>query len=334
MMNVLMHFHLRKELEDVVGKDWVRDTEADIHPLIVDTWWASRMLEKKNLSVPEADFVVMPDSAGQISQILKIAGLYDIPVIPRGGSASDTAGSIIISRGIILDMRRMNRVLDLDETSFIATVECGIMMSDLEQILNAKGYTTNHLPASMYCSTVGGFLSTRGSGVLSSKYGKIEDLVVSAKIILPEGESVQTCVIPRSSVGPELSKLFIGAEGTLGIIVEVSLQIYSLPEKRLFPSYAFKSLDDVFEAGRVLMHMGIKPAVMRVYDEADSKRMIKPVLGDMGEYEGVLVMGFDGISEMVDLEARIADKLCTESGGISLGNELGEKWWSRRYDFY
>ena len=86
-MNVLMHFHLKKELEDIVGKMWIRDTEVDVHPLIVDTWWPTRMLEKKDLPVPEADFVVLPDSVKQITQIIKVAQLYDIPVIPRGGAA-------------------------------------------------------------------------------------------------------------------------------------------------------------------------------------------------------------------------------------------------------
>jgi len=333
-LNTLLHFQLKKELEDILGSEWVRDADVDIHPLIVDTWWATRMLEKNNLPLPKSEFVVQPAIAKEVSALLRIAQLYRIPIIPRGGSASDTAGSFALDRGIVLDMRRMNRVIDLDTTSQVVTVQAGIMMSDLEQILNAQGFTTNHLPASMYCSTVGGFLSTRGSGVLSSKYGKIEDLLLSAEVALPDGSVLRTCPVPRSSAGPQLSRLFVGAEGIFGVFTEITLQMFQLPEKRAFPAFAFKSLDDAFTAGRKIMTSGLKPAVMRVYDEADSRKMVQPVLGDVGTFEGLLVLGFDGTAEFVDLEVKIASEMCRSAGGTSIGEELGSKWWNHRYDFY
>lgn len=330
----LITLQLKKQLEDIVGEEWVYDSSADNLSASIDTWWIPRMLLSKRKTAPRSDLLVFPRTEEEISEILRLARSYKVPVIPRGGGAGDIGGVVPVNGGIMLDLKRMNRIVDLDEVSHVVNCETGMYYSDLEQWLNAKGYTTNHLPASMFCSTVGGFVATRGSGVLSSKYGKMEDLIVSMELVLPSGKVIKTAPVPRHSTGPQFSYLFAGSEGVLAIVTKVTLKIFDLPEVRSFPSFIFDSLHGALEAGRRIMTSGLKPSVVRVYDEGDARRMVAPVLGLNKSPKALVVVGFDGFKKIVDVEEEIAKNIVTACGGEYIGKELGLEWWKHRYDFY
>lgn len=330
----LLMLQLRKQLVDVVGEEWVFDSVVDNLPASIDTWWVPRMLLAKTGVAPHSDFLVFPRTAEEICEVLRLARSYGVPVIPRGGGAGDIGGIVPLTGGIVLDLKRMNSLVDLDETSHVVTCETGMYYSDLEQQLNARGYTTNHLPASMFCSTVGGFVATRGSGVLSSKYGKMEDLVVSMEVILPNGQKLRTAPVPRHSTGPQFSYLFTGSEGVLAIVTQVTLKIFNLPEKRSFLAFVFGSLHDALEAGRRIMTSGIKPSVLRVYDEGDTKRMVAPVLGLESPPKALLIAGFDGFARVIEAEEEVVQNIVMNCGGEYVGETIGRGWWEHRYDFY
>jgi alkyldihydroxyacetonephosphate synthase len=213
------------------------------------------------------------------------------------------------------------------------TSETGIYQADLEETLAKKGYTLNFFPASHYCSTLGGFLANRGSGTLSSKYGKIESLVLSMEVVLPTGEITRTLPVPDHSAGPELNKLFLGSEGTFGVITNVKMKMFPQPEERRFNAFLFKTLADAIDAGRLIMIRRLGASAIRVYDEADTRIMVKKVLGF--ERDGAfMVVGFDGYREMVDFQEQRAFQIIREKGGEDMGREPGLTWWQNRFKFY
>lgn len=321
------------ELEEIVGSENVSDSFADREAMSTDVCSISRFWIDRGKPPVIPDFVVFPETTEQVSEILKLANVHDIPVTPRGGGAGDTCGALSIYGGIVLDMTKMERIRKLDESNYSVEVETGIYQSDLEEKLNKKGYTLNFFPASHYCSTLGGFLANRGSGTLSTKYGKIENLVLSMELVLPTGEIVNTLPVPDHSTGPELNKLFLGSEGTIGVITSATLKFFHEPEERRFNAFLFKSLPDAIDAGRQIMIGRLGPSVIRVYDEVDTKIMVKKVLG-FEKTGSFMVIGFDGKRELIDTQERLCVDIIKAKGGEELGREPGENWWQNRFKFY
>lgn len=325
---------VKNELIRIVGEDNLYISGFDRRAYSVDVWSVSRKWSDKGLIKELPDFVVLPENVQQISNIIKLANIYSIPVITRGGGAGGLGGGIPFFGGIIIDIKKLDKVISLDEKSLNIKVQTGIMQIDLERYLNSRGYTLNHLPASIYCSTLGGFLSTRGSGVLSSKYGKIEDMVLSLEVVLPTGEIINTLPVPRHSAGPGIEHIFIGAEGTLGVIVSAVLKIFYLPEVRYFNAFIFDDLHLALEASREVMVNGLEPCVLRVYDEGDTRDVVKRELGinvDNGSY---IVIGFDGFKSIASAQRDMAIEIFKKYKAKDLGVKLGNQWWENRYDPY
>lgn len=329
-----LHRMIYHELEEIVGIENIttKSVDKDVYPL--DVYILPRLWLERGCELPKPDYIVFPESTEQISQIVSLANTYKIPVIPRGGGAGDAGGVLPIYGGIMVDMKKMDKIVSIDEKSLTVTAQTGILQIDLEQPLNDKGYTLNHLPASIYCSSLGGFLVDRGSGVLSTKYGKIDDMVLSLQIVLPTGEIIRTLPVPQHSSGPELNRLFLGSEGTFGIITEATLKIHFLPEERRFRAFVFNDLHSAIETGRKIMTSRLHPCLIRIYDEADTRVWVKSVLGFDREKAAYMIIGFDGFKEVVDAEEKLAADICLEEKAEDLGEEPAKHWWNHRYDFY
>ncbi|MCP4894915.1 MAG: FAD-binding oxidoreductase, partial [Actinomycetales bacterium] len=177
---------------------------------------------------------------------------------------------------------------------------------------------------------LGGFLAARGSGVLSTKYGKAEDLVLQVQAALPPGRLVETLPTPNHASGPDLVQVLVGSEGTLGVITQAAMQLEPLPERREFLSFGFPTISEGIEAGRRIMVGRLRPAVVRLYDEKDTQKLASWIDADV---EGVLlVLMCDGPSPLVDYEVQQISQVCGEVGGTSYGPELGQLWWDRKYE--
>mgnify|MGYP003381829680 CR=1 FL=1 len=170
---------IRSELEDVVGADHITTRESDRLVYSTDWSWMAQMWLDRGQPLPLADYIVHPAKPTEIAQIIKIANNYHIPVIPWGGGSGTQGGTLPIYGGIILDTKRMHRILEINETALTVTAQAGINGTQLEWALNDKGLTLPHYPASANCATLGGYLAPRGSGTISTKYGKAEDMVLS-----------------------------------------------------------------------------------------------------------------------------------------------------------
>jgi alkyldihydroxyacetonephosphate synthase len=321
------------ELIDIVGREDVNTEIPDKFVYAVDHYWIPEMWVDRGEQPLLPDFIIHPKTPEEVSRILQLANVYRLPVIPWGGGSSSQGGALPIYGGIILDTKKMNQIIEIDEASMTVTAQAGINGQHLEWAVNEKGMTVGHYPASQRASTLGGWLAPRGSGTLSTKYGKAEDIVMSLQVVMPTGEIIRTLPTPNHATGPGLLQLFVGSEGTFGVITEATMRADPLPEERRFRSFLFSSLEDGLEAGRRIMTSRLHPMVIRLYDEVSTVKQVKRVLNItvQGSY---MVVGFDGFKEFVELEEAKVKEICEQVGGQDLGSDAGWKWWNHRYDFY
>jgi alkyldihydroxyacetonephosphate synthase len=333
MRQGIQHEMVRSELEEVVGTDFISVTEIDKLIYSADWAWMPQMWLDRGESLATPDYIVHPESAAEISAIMEIANKYRIPVIPWGGGSGTQGGALPIYGGIIVDLKRLDKIIAIDEKSLTVTAEVGIILSQLEWALNEKGLTLPHYPASAHCATLGGCLAPRGTGTISTKYGKAEDMVLSMEVVLPTGEIIRTPAVPQHASGPDFFRLFLGSEGTLGFITEATMQLDFIPAERLLRAVLFDDLSKALEAGRRIMTNRFEPFVIRLYDPDSTRSRVKKILGY--ELEGAyMVMGFDGDPDIAALQEQKSMEICSELGGKDLGREPGEAWWEHRYDFY
>ena len=324
---------IRSELEEIVGAEHVSTKESDKLVYSTDWSWMPQMWLDRGQSLPTPDYILHPSSSEEIAEIMLVANKYRIPVVPWGGGSGTQGGALPLFGGILIDTKRMDKILEIDEKSLTVTAQAGINGQQLEWALNEKGLTLPHYAASSNCATLGGYLAPRGTGTISTKYGKAEDLVLRMQIVLPTGEIIRTAHVPKHAAGPDWARLWLGAEGTFGIITEATMQVDYLPEARLLRAVLFEDLSNAIEAGRLMMTRRLEPFVIRLYDPESTRSHVKKVLGY--EFDGAyMVIGFDGDPDIAALQEKKALEICTQLGARDLGREPGEKWWEHRYDFY
>ena len=263
-----------------------------------------------------------------------IADAHGVPVVPWGGGSGTQGGCLPIHGGIVIDLRGLDEIVAIDDVSMTVTAQAGVNGKRLEAELNARGLMLPHYPASVEWATVGGYIAARGSGVLSTRYGKIEDLLLSLRVATPAGGLMETVGVPRHAVGPELTQLFVGSEGTLGVITRATLQLVPLPQERRFAAVSFPSVEagtarDPPRAparppplGRAHVRRGRHPEGVRARRRRGPQRHL----------HRVRVRGRAGgrRSSRSGARSRIAQRGRREV----LDPALGQRWWDRRYDFY
>jgi len=323
---------LLTQLEAVVGKNNVATSIADLicysHDIMPPAY---KWVRRDDLPyLPH--MVVFPGSTRDVQEIVKIAHYNRIPVVPAGGTSGTIGGILPVCGGIVVDMKRMNRFVELDAYSMTATVEAGMLGQDYEDQLNMRGFIGGHYPQSIRCSTVGGWIGPRGVGTFSGKYGKIEDIVQSVEVVLADGSAMRTKNAPRASCGPDLDQLFIGSEGTLGIITQATLRVWPQPQKRTWVSYGMPSFEAGVHACRDLMAEGIYPALARLYDEIEGAGALKDLgYAAAAGKEHPLYFACEGRPDLTDLEVKVVHECCRANGGVERPG-IGERWWGKRFD--
>nr|WP_300805020.1 FAD-binding oxidoreductase [uncultured Acetatifactor sp.] len=323
---------IRFELEDVVGRENVSTTEAEWATYSVDYFWISRMWEDHGAEGPMADVIVRPGSSEEVSRILKIANYYKLPVHTWGGGSGSQGGALPMAGGILLDMKRMNHLISIDENAHSITAEAGMIFQQLEWYANERGYSCMHIPSCLTCGTIGGALGHRGVGILSSRYGKIDDMCMSMEVVLPNGDIMNTLPVPKHAAGPDLNQIFIGSEGTLGVITKATFRLFEQPECRRHRGFMFPDLTAGLEAGRDIMQK-CQPSIMRLFDEAETVSIIKKIIG-VEERGSFMNLTLEGIAKIVDIEMEMVIDICVRHGGRDMGSEYGEKWYENRITFF
>lgn len=270
--------HLKKRfinhIEAIVGKEGFALDDYNRLTYSRDSNFKSTIQAKFNKYENFPAIIVWPKTAEQISQLVKSAQKFQIPITPFGGGSGVCGGAISTQNGLILDLKKMTKLLRIDHDKLYAEAEPGISGLQLEKELNRKGFTLGHFPSSILCSTLGGYLAARSAGQLSSKYGKIEDMVIDIDFVDGLGRLHKATDISRSQ-GLDFVQAIVGSEGTLGIITKARFKVYPLPQHRKYKAYRFKNLEYGTEALKRIMQTGIKPDVLRLYDEIDTMLMFQ-----------------------------------------------------------
>jgi alkyldihydroxyacetonephosphate synthase len=322
---------LARDLSAVVGVEHVSSDAVALAEQSADWSWMSQFLRYRNLPLPVADVVVRPDSTEQVEAIVRIASEYLVPVVPRGGGSGTQGGTFALYGGIAVDLTRMDRIIEIDESSLTVTVQAGIDGSVLEKELNGLGLTLPHYPGShFFGATIGGSLAARGSGVVSTKYGKAEQLALQVEAVVPPGRRISTLPVPNHAAGPDLLQTLIGSEGTLGIITEATMRLDPLPEGRRFLSFQLPSVAAGIETARLIMTRRIVPAAMRLYDEADSAKLTSMLKLDTAGV--LLIVVLDGQESSMALDEEGIRALCDVNDGVDLGAGPARTWWDSKYE--
>ena len=216
-----------KGLKAIVAEDRVLTDEQSVLEAAKD-YIGFRVYQRadgKNMA-PRAAAVVKVSSAQEASEVLKFLNDNEIDVVPRTGGSSVTLGIEPKNGGVILDGSLMNSILEVNETNMTVTALCGTPLEYLENYLNERGYTAGHFPQSLPMASLGGLVATRSIGQFSTLYGGIEDLVVGLEAVMADGRIIRIKNVPRRSCGPDLRQIFIGSEGMLGFVTEVTMKIF------------------------------------------------------------------------------------------------------------
>jgi len=271
---------------------------------------AIRMLNTDFSNPP--DLVAFPTSETDIAAILGWCGEVGAAVVPYGGGTSVVGGIGPVTddsySGVVtLDLGRLNRVLEIDQTSRAVHAQAGILGPALEDALRPTGLTLRHYPQSFEYSTLGGWIATRAAGHYATALTHIDDLVQGLRVVTPSG-LVQTRRLPGSGAGPSPDRLFIGSEGALGIITEAWVRVQHRPTFRSRASIRFSSFNSAVDAVRALAQSGLNPANCRLLDAREAEK------SDAGTAPVILV-GFESADHPMDASLARAIELAGDHGG-------------------
>ena len=289
-------------------------------------WWPLAMIWATHSKVGNlASVVAKPESADEIAAVLSICNEAGVPVTAAGGRSGVCGASVPAHGGVALDVTGLSGIVSIDKESKVLDVRAGTFGDVLEDTLRTEhDLTLGHWPQSINISTVGGWLACRGAGQLSNRYGKIEDLVVGLDVVLADGTQLTTGGNARASAGPDLNQLFVGSEGTLGIITGARFRVHPSPGEPVNAAYGFTSFHDANDACRRILQRGARPAVLRVYDDIESDR--SHGTGDLH----VLLVRNEGDPAIVAAEMAITAEEC--AAAEVLDSDLVERWWGHRND--
>ncbi len=315
---------LRRRLDEVC--DQVTDDDVERAEAGRD-WWPLAIGWAPSGQVPARPSVVArPTDTAQVAAVLALCHQASVPVTPAGGRSGVCGASIPVFGGVALDLCGLAGIGEVDATSLVADIRAGTFGPDVESGLrHGHGLTLGHWPQSMDLSTVGGWLACRGAGQYSNRYGKIEDMVIGLEVVLADGGVIRTGGhAPRSATGPDLTQLFVGSEGTLGVITEGRFRVHPVPEGEGRRAFGFGTFDDGLDACRRILRRGATPAVLRLYDPIESARSFE--LADTN----VLIVLDEADPGLVDATLAVVDGEC--AGADRLDDALVDRWLDHRND--
>ena len=259
---------LRRELDP----DRVLDDAAALEAHRLDYWILAHLRARQGRLGAGPGCVVRPQTTAEVAAAVRTAQRHHVAVVPYGGGSGVLGGAVPPAGSLVIDLRAMDRLLELEETSLLARAQAGMMGGDYERAVTARGYTTGHYPQSIERATLGGLVATRSAGQFSTKYGNIEDLLLGLEVVLPSAETLRLSPVPRASTGPSLRELFLGSEGSFGIVTEVTLRVFPLPERRILASVGCASVAAGLDVIRRVVRASWRPAVLRLYDATETAR--------------------------------------------------------------
>lgn len=283
------------------------------------------------------DIVIHPHKVEEISQIMRLANKYLIPVVPRGAGCGFSGGSVPIRGGISLVTTRMNRILQIDEENLTCTVEPGVVTGELQRAVEQRGLFYPPDPSSLEYCTIGGNIAEGAGGPRALKYGVTKDYALALEVVLPQGEVVHTgSQVMKSVVGYDLTKLFVGSEGTLGIITKIILKILPLPQSRKTMMVIYPSVEKAAATASSIIRNKIIPSCLEFMDNSCINSVEDYLKAGLPRQAGaILIIEVDGSPLQTEKEMELISALCQKEGASQLkiaasAQEAEQMWKVRR----
>ena len=311
---------------------WRRDADELIR-YSHDSWPVAIKMDQMGERPYVPEIVFRPRYPEEVSRLLQWANQNGVPVTAWGAGSGVVGAALPTKGGILLDLSALNQILVLDETNLLVKVQAGMMGHHLEEQLNGRGFTLNHSPQSLDRSTAGGWIATRACGQFSSRWGGIEDLALAMTVVLANGDVISTLLAPRAAMGPDIKNIFLGSEGTLGIVLDVTLKIFPVPETRILDTFSFPTLETGLTAMRELMQSGLRPFLIRFYDADESFFVARWSEVTPPPNANIFILGCEGLDVMAQAEHQAAVQILRSHGGEQLGPEIAQGWMDHRFDF-
>ena len=290
-------------------------------------WWPLALRWALCDEVPARPAVVVrPTTAAEVADVVAACNEARVPVTAAGGRSGVSGGSVPVFGGVSLDLCGLAGVVAVDDPSLLVTVRAGTNGAALDAELRAAhGLTLGHRPQSIALSTVGGWLACRSAGQYSTRYGKVEDMVVDLEVALADGRLIRTGAPgPRSATGPDLSQVFVGSEGTLGVITEAVLRAAPVAPAQRRAAFGFASFAEGLDACRRILRRGATPAVLRLYDEIESARALAV------DGRAALIVLDEAEPPLADAVLHLVGEEC--AGAERLDDALVDRWLEHRDD--
>lgn len=276
------------------------------------------------------DFVIQPQTTEQVSAVVKLANRHKIPLVPRGGGTCMWGGVIPTKGGIVLDMRKMDRIMDLNQEKSTVTMQAGVLVRDLANHLKKRGFFVADKPESWFAATVGA--RTQGSGTgyyYNARYGRAMEQILCLEVVLPSGEIIRTGLPnvydPVSSY--DLTRLFSNAEGTLGIVTEVTFRIYRLPQHRVVNMFEFPTYKDAIHAVMAVRDSGLVPETLETMDGMSCCIYSKEArTKDTSMNIGAMVIGYAGTEKLIRCQVELTQEICHRYKGTLMSDKCVERW--------
>ncbi len=319
-----MKTSLTIDLERILGSENVSSDTEQLNRYAGDALGVFRAFR----AVPRLDAqpfaVAWPTTTKQASRALKFANRQSVAVVPYGGGTGVMGGAASSEGCVVLNMQRMNAILNVSRRDMTIRTQAGVVLQDAATALESDGLALGHDPWSRPIATVGGTISTNGVGYTAAKHGSMGDQVLGLEAVLADGEVIHTRNVPMPSYGPSLNHLFIGSEGTLGVVTEATLQAFPYPQKRMLRAVVFPDFESGFEATTQLYAEGVRPTMVDYGEE-----MWPHLPSEDGE--ATLYLAFEGFEEDVDTQDRKARKICEVFDGRLGGQDEVQRFWDNRH---
>jgi len=300
----------KDKLKKIVGEKNFSDNIADLYVYGSDA------------SVHQAlpSVIVRPKTIEEVQKIMRYANKNKIPVVPRGAGSGTSGHTVPIDGGIILDMKRMNRIIDIAPEDMLVRVEPGVVDDDLNRALKPLGLFYPPAPASSRIATIGGEIAANASGVRSVKYGATRDYVYGMKVVMANGDLVKLGSNTRvHSSGYQLERLIVGSEGTLGVVVEATMGIRPIPKFRCLAVANFDKLEDAGNAISEIISSGCEPSMLELMDKIGIVAVNKAMDLGLPEVGAIILFEADGnVKEAVDFEIEKMNKICKKHNGTGI----------------
>ncbi len=311
----------------ILGKKKVYTDTERLNERRHDYSFVAKLDDMQGRAAPRPACVVAPATTRDVVKVVNTCRETGTAIVPFGLGSGVVCGVKASPDAVLLDMSAMKKIRSIDTHNLLATFEAGVRGTDAEAAVARRGMMLGHYPQSMDVSSVGGWVATRACGQFSSAYGGVENLMLGLEVVLPNGDVLETRTTPRASAGPDLKQIFLGSEGTLGIITAVTFSLHWKPEKQDYTAFYAHSMEKGFEAQRYIIQSGWTPPVMRQYDATEVKRLFPDhVRGD----DCLIIMVHEGPAAKTAAEIVECSEIATDVGCEVASGEVVEKWLEER----